>query len=178
LRRAEWAKSASNPPLRRFRRAPDHAGQDQQGNPVLLRDELRQVTGASRSICPARDGRARCQAGRNLYQRLEVCTAQRLHLRFSLLFRSGAPRGFEPQTGMSGICAFRPQQPLSLARRFPTNLGCWLVGSEPNEDRVSQQSVGSPGQIGNLRDQPRLNSMHAGKNERRSEARLAGRRQA
>jgi hypothetical protein len=177
LRRAEWANSASNP--HRYAAS---------GEPQITLDKINKVTLFSCVTNCARSPELREAYARLVTDELgvrqgEICingskSVQRSGCTCGSLSCSGvAPRG-DSNLRLSGICAFRPQQPLSLARRFPTNLGCWLVGSEPNEDRVSQQSVGSPGQIGNLRDQPRLNSMHAGKNERRSEARLAGRRQA
>ena len=39
------------------------------------------------------------------------------------------------------------------ARRFPPNLSRRFVGSEPDVDRVAQESVSGPGQIGELAPQ-------------------------
>jgi hypothetical protein len=52
------------------------------------------------------------------------------------------------------------------------NLRCGLVGPEPNLNRLSQEPVVRPGQIGDLPDELRLDPMGAGQNERRAEARL------
>ena len=45
--------------------------------------------------------------------------------------------------------------------------------AQPDIDRVAQEVVGRPGQIGDLDDKLRLDPVHARKNERRAEARLA-----
>ena len=55
------------------------------------------------------------------------------------------------------------------------NLGGRLVGSEPHINRLPQEPVLGPGQIGNLDDEPWLDPMHAGQDQRRSEAGLPAR---
>ena len=61
---------------------------------------------------------------------------------------------------------------------FPVHLRRRLVRSKPYVNRLPQEAVGRPGEIGDLGDQLRLNPMHLRKYERRSEARLARRRSA
>jgi hypothetical protein len=66
-----------------------------------------------------------------------------------------------------------------LSREFPPALCGRLVGPEPPINRLPQEPVLGPGQIGALRYELRLDpKMHARKNERRSEAGLAWRRRA
>ena len=62
-----------------------------------------------------------------------------------------------------------------LALGFPPNLRRRLVLSEPDVDRVTQEAVRSPGEIGDLGDKLRLDPMDAGQDERRAEARAARR---
>jgi hypothetical protein len=50
-------------------------------------------------------------------------------------------------------------------------LGGWFVLSQPDIDRLTQQVVSRPGQIGDLGHKLRLDPMNAGQNEGRSEAR-------
>jgi hypothetical protein len=93
------------------------------------------------------------------------------------------------RTGPSGLFGsapvFRPPNLLgnkyeirTKARHFPSHLRRRLVRSEPDVNRLPQETVGGPSQIGDLGDELRLDPMHLGKNERRSEARLARRRSA
>ena len=67
---------------------------------------------------------------------------------------------------------------LNLARDLAPHLLRRLVLAQPDVNRVPQEVVGRPSQIGDLRDKLRLDPVHAGKNERRSEARLARRQDA
>jgi hypothetical protein len=55
-----------------------------------------------------------------------------------------------------------------LPRRsdFSSHLTCRLVGPKPDEDRVAQQSVAGPGQIGDFGDELRLDPMNARQYER------------
>jgi hypothetical protein len=48
----------------------------------------------------------------------------------------------------------------------------WLVLPQPDVNRVPQEVVSRPGQIGDLSDELRLNPMHARKNERGAKAGL------
>ena len=66
----------------------------------------------------------------------------------------------------------------ATARHFLSHLRRRLVRSEPNIDRLSQELVGGPGEIGDLGDEPRLDPMDLRKNERRAKAGLARRRRA
>jgi hypothetical protein len=58
------------------------------------------------------------------------------------------------------------------AYRGPSSFTPHLVGrlilAKPNIDRMTQEVVGRPGQIGDLPDELWLDPMDAGKNERRS----------
>src|SRR5271170_3144932 len=59
---------------------------------------------------------------------------------------------------------------LSNSRGFPPDLRRWLVRAEADVNRVTQEAVCRPGQIGDLGDERRLDP----KNERRAEASAAG----
>ena len=48
---------------------------------------------------------------------------------------------------------------------FPLHLVCRLVRAEVDVNRVPQEIVDGPGQIGDLRDEPRLDPMDAGEHE-------------
>jgi hypothetical protein len=72
-------------------------------------------------------------------------------------------------------CRLARAQSLALLPDFAPNLSRRLVGAEPHINRVSQEPVGGPSQIADLRYKLRLNPMHAGKNKRRPEAGLARR---
>jgi hypothetical protein len=60
--------------------------------------------------------------------------------------------------------------------RFHAGRPSRRVLAEADVNRVTQETVGRPGQIGDLRDKLRLDPVDAGKNERRSEVRAATRR--
>ena len=62
--------------------------------------------------------------------------------------------------------------------RFPSNLSRRLVESEVEVNRLPQEPVFGPSQISDLGNELRLDPMHSRKNERRSEAGLAGGRRA
>ena len=99
-------------------------------------------------------------------------------LRGTRLYRAKELLGQVNDLMHKALCVHASRCPLSLSRDFPPNLRCGLVGSEPDINRVSQEPVAGPGQISDFGDELRLNPMHAGKNERRSEAGLAWRRRA
>jgi hypothetical protein len=63
---------------------------------------------------------------------------------------------------------------VSNSRGFPPNVRRAFVLAKPNIDRVPQEAIGRPGQIGDLGDKLRLDPVHPRKNERRAEARAAG----
>ena len=67
---------------------------------------------------------------------------------------------------------------LPLSRDLPPNLRCGLVRSKPNENRLSQETVVGPSQIGNFSDKLRFDPVHLGKNKGRPEAGLARGRDA
>jgi len=52
---------------------------------------------------------------------------------------------------------------LSNSRGFPPDLRRWLVRAEADVNRVTQEVVGRPGQIGDLGDELRLDPMNAGR---------------
>jgi hypothetical protein len=64
---------------------------------------------------------------------------------------------------------------LWISRGLPPNLSRKLILAKADVNRVPQEVVSRPSQIGDLRDKLRLDPMHAGKNERRAEAGLARR---
>jgi hypothetical protein len=67
---------------------------------------------------------------------------------------------------------------LLSAPGLPPHLLRWLVLAQPNINRVTQEVVGRPRQIGDLGDKFRLDPMHARQDKRRSEARCTRRRDA
>jgi hypothetical protein len=91
---------------------------------------------------------------------------------------------------MTAICAFWPlhrdrwragirqregshaaNEALSGARGFPSDICRRLVLAKPDINRMSQEVVRRPGQIGDLGDELRLDPMDAGEHERRAEPR-------
>jgi hypothetical protein len=67
---------------------------------------------------------------------------------------------------------------LRINASLSSNMLRGLVFPQPDIDRVPQELVGRPGQVGDLRNKLRLDPMNARKNDRRAEARAAARRGA
>jgi hypothetical protein len=63
-----------------------------------------------------------------------------------------------------------PNGTLWNARDFSLYIARRLILAQADIDRVSQEIVGRPSQIGDLADQLRLNPVNTGENERRTEA--------
>ena len=61
---------------------------------------------------------------------------------------------------------------------FSPHLNGRLVVAQSDVNRVTQEAIGGPGQIGDLANQLRLDPMHARKNKRRAEGCLSRRRHA
>jgi hypothetical protein len=70
----------------------------------------------------------------------------------------------------------RPLPPTKRACNFSPHLLCWLVLAQPHVNRLPQEPIACPSQIGDLGDQLRLDPMDAGRNERRSETSLPRRK--
>jgi hypothetical protein len=71
----------------------------------------------------------------------------------------------------AGLNGFAEYGVWSRSRGFPPHLIGRLVLPEADIDRVSQEVVGPPGQVGDLGDQLRLDPVHSREDQRRSEAR-------